>query len=179
MAAAKRLRILALAMGVSLASACAAVRPTDSPNKTATAIPAVETWTECLRSDGDFFGLVILLCRDPAGEKHDYGAVAYSAEPSQETYIGKLWGLKFYGRDGYNAARIRILLRLDNGRDFLGGIGARPEFDDHPNSPEEGKALLTIRLQGVDGAVGERTIIFNDPSILPRIRPRGQNPDAP
>ena len=143
-----------VAAGLLLGSATVPVRAVSE----IFAVPPVESWTECGRvqySDA----ITLILCLDPNGDGAEYGATAWSDEP-EPVYLGKAWGIRYTGGIAILLERVRVLLRLDDGSDFLGAEGEGPEV--LKTKDASGRGMLAIQLLGEDGTIAERSIVLSE-----------------
>jgi hypothetical protein len=121
--------------------------------------PPVETWTDCYPIDNDLaerLGFYIDYCADPSWNGRHWGIVAYRAGATRQQYLAMAWGIWYGAGQRPDLKSLRVLIVLDDGRPFLGALGARPEFKCRDDDRGE-CAAVTVRLRGADGKVAERT----------------------
>lgn len=116
--------------------------------------PLVETRPECT-----FIAytraIMLNVCLDPHGDDSEHEATAWIIEPGY-IFLGKAWGIRYSGGLIIDRGKLRVLLRLDNGTDFLGAEGQEPHVVE-TGDPEEAYTAV-IQLRGEDGSIGERIV---------------------
>lgn len=129
-------------------------------------LPAVYDWTDCYPIDNDLagqLGFYVDYCADPKwGDRH-WGVVAYYAGSSRRDYLAMAWGIWYGPRRSPDLSRLRVLIRLDDGRSFLGASGARPQFT--CRADDRGDCVgVAVKLRGADGTTTERVFLGQPPA---------------
>lgn len=124
------------------------------------AIPDVGLWKgDC----GEFQPIEFFLlkfCKNPNGSG-EIGVRGFHLTKGREMYIGKAWGIYKDPAGGImpvNLKRIRVLLVLEDGREFPGAAGARPEMSAIFDKKGD-QVGIKLRLKGADGSYAERVMM--------------------
>ena len=149
----RQVLFLAAGAGMLLASTAVPARA----EQASFAAPPVETWAKCGHLS---YPLAIRLeaCLDPNGDGTEYGVIAWSDDASP-VYLGKAWGIRYSEDLVTSLERMRVLLRLDDGSEFLGAEGVEPDVQESKDA--SGNVTIAIRLLGEDGTIAERRIVLS------------------
>ncbi|MBI2036854.1 MAG: hypothetical protein HYT14_00640 [Candidatus Liptonbacteria bacterium] len=122
--------------------------------------PDVELWKDDCGEFQPIEFFLLKFCKNPDG-KGEIGVRGFYLTKGREIYIGKAWGITKDPAGGImpvNLKRIRVLLVLEDGREFPGATGMKPEmtaiFD------KKGDQVgIKLRLKGADGSYAERVLM--------------------
>jgi hypothetical protein len=118
----------------------------------------VYSWKECYPIDNEMalrLSVYIDYCADPDWDGQHWGVVAYYAGSAPKEYLALAWGIWYRPHRPADLSHLQVMLRLDDGRSFLGALGARPQFT--CRSGERGEcSVVVVKLRGADGSEAER-----------------------
>jgi hypothetical protein len=129
-------------------------------------IRPVYTWTDCYPIDNDVaqrLGVFVDFCEDPDWRGQHWGIVAYYADARPRDYLALAWGIWYRADRRPDLSGLRVLLRLEDGTNFVGASGARPQFTCRPDGRSE-CADLVVTLRGGNGSQAERVVHARPPS---------------
>ncbi|MDP3947596.1 MAG: hypothetical protein Q8Q41_02815 [bacterium] len=153
---------LAIAMLVVSCSTALWIRQVDV-SEAPVSIPDVENWKDdCGEKEPTEFFL-LKFCKNPDGSG-EIGVRGYHRTKGREVYIGKAWGIykdPVGGLIPVNLSRLQVLLMLEDGREFLGAPGVKPEMssvDDRYGN----QVGIKLRLKSANGTYAERVIMADN-----------------
>ena len=121
-------------------------------------VPAVYSWTDCYPIEDDLaarLGFYIDFCADPEWAGRHWGIVAHYSGSKPQDYLALAWGIWYGPSRPPDLGHLHVLIKLDDGRSFVGASGARPQFACHDD--ERGECVgIAVTLRGADGTVAKR-----------------------